>query len=148
MDMVISVKHIITTYIVWLTIYTKIHKTWLESDISESTILPHKATTASLWNTIWPTLSFKCMMTSSNEKISALLNLCEGNPSVTGGFPSQRPVTRSFDVFFDLCLNGWVNNRCTVCLRRHNAHYDATAMVDVTMCGIGIAFAMLGLQIM
>ena len=23
----------------------------------------------------------------------------------TGGFPSQRPVARSFDVFFDLCLN-------------------------------------------
>ena len=26
------------------------------------------------------------------------------NPPVTGGFPSQRPVTRSFDVFFDLRL--------------------------------------------
>ena len=26
------------------------------------------------------------------EKFSALLALCEGNPSVTGGFPSQRPV--------------------------------------------------------
>ena len=25
--------------------------------------------------------------------------------SVTGEFPLQRPVTRSFDVFFDLCLN-------------------------------------------
>ena len=24
---------------------------------------------------------------------SALLALCEGNPPVTGGFPSQRPVT-------------------------------------------------------
>ena len=32
---------------------------------------------------------------------SALLALCEGNP-VTGGFPSQSPVTRSFDIFFDL----------------------------------------------
>ena len=29
----------------------------------------------------------------------------EGNPPVTGGFPSQRPVARSFDVFFDLRLN-------------------------------------------
>ena len=28
-----------------------------------------------------------------------------GEPSVTGGFPSQRPVTRSFDVFFDLRVN-------------------------------------------
>ena len=28
-----------------------------------------------------------------------------GNPPVIGGFPSQRPVTRSFDVFFDLRQN-------------------------------------------
>ena len=25
--------------------------------------------------------------------------------AVTGELPSQKPVTRSFDVFFDLCLN-------------------------------------------
>ena len=30
---------------------------------------------------------------------------CAGNSPVTGEFPSQRPVTRSFDVFFDLRLN-------------------------------------------
>ena len=36
------------------------------------------------------------------ETFFVLLALCEGNPSVTGGFPSQRPVTRSVDVFFDL----------------------------------------------
>ena len=34
-----------------------------------------------------------------------LLSLCAGNSPVTGEFPSQRPVTRSFDVFFDLRLN-------------------------------------------
>ena len=45
------------------------------------------------------------MMTSSNEKNSALLTLCAGISPVTGEFPSQRPVTRSFDVFFDLRLN-------------------------------------------
>ena len=39
------------------------------------------------------------------KTFSALLALCEGNPPATGGFPSQRPVTRSFDVFFDLRLN-------------------------------------------
>ena len=39
------------------------------------------------------------------ETFSALLALCEGNPPVTGGPPSQRPVTRRFDVFFDLRLN-------------------------------------------
>ena len=36
---------------------------------------------------------------------SALLALCAGNSPVTGEFPSQRPVTRSFDVFLDLRLN-------------------------------------------
>ena len=39
------------------------------------------------------------------ETFSMLLALCEGNPPVISGFPSQRPVTWSFDVFFDLCLN-------------------------------------------
>ena len=39
------------------------------------------------------------------KTFSASLALCEGNPPATGGFPSQRPVTRSFDIFFDLCLN-------------------------------------------
>ena len=46
------------------------------------------------------------MMMSSNGNISpALLVICAGNSPVTGEFLSQRPVTRSFDVFFDLCLN-------------------------------------------
>ena len=35
------------------------------------------------------------------ETFSALLGLCVGNTPVTGGFPSQRPVVRNFDVFFD-----------------------------------------------
>ena len=38
------------------------------------------------------------------ETLSALLAVCEGNSPVTGEFHAQRPVTRSFDVFFDLCL--------------------------------------------
>ena len=36
------------------------------------------------------------------ETFSALLAICAGNSPVTGEFPAQRPVTRSFDVFFDL----------------------------------------------
>ena len=39
------------------------------------------------------------------ETFSALLALCAGNSPVTGELPTQRPVTRSFDVFFDLRLN-------------------------------------------
>ena len=42
------------------------------------------------------------------ETFSALLALCAGNAPVTGEFPSQRSVTRSFDVF----------------IHRHRAHYD------------------------
>ena len=45
------------------------------------------------------------MMTSSNGHISAVLALCVGNSPVTGEFLSQKPVTRSFDVCFDLRLN-------------------------------------------
>ena len=39
------------------------------------------------------------------ETFSALLAICAGNSPVTGEFPAQRPVTRSFDVFFDMCLH-------------------------------------------
>ena len=39
------------------------------------------------------------------ETFSALLALCAGNSPVTREFPTQRPVTRSFDVFFGLRLN-------------------------------------------
>ena len=38
------------------------------------------------------------------ETFSALVALCAGNSPVTGEFPAQRPVTQSFDVFFDLYL--------------------------------------------
>ena len=39
------------------------------------------------------------------ESFSALLAFCAGNSPVTGEFPAQRPVTRSFDVSFDLRSN-------------------------------------------
>ena len=39
------------------------------------------------------------------ETFCALLAICAGNSPVTGEFPTQRPATRSYDVFFDLCLN-------------------------------------------
>ena len=49
------------------------------------------------------------MMTSSNGNIfrftGHLWGGGGGNSHVTGEFPAQRPVTRSFDVFFDLRLN-------------------------------------------
>ena len=39
------------------------------------------------------------------ETFSALLALCAGNSPASGEFPTQRPVTWSFDIFFDLGLN-------------------------------------------
>ena len=39
------------------------------------------------------------------ETFSALLAICAGTSPVPGEFPAQRPVTRTFDVFFDLRLN-------------------------------------------
>ena len=63
------------------------------------------------------------------ETFSALLAICVGNSPVTGEFPTQRPVRRSFDVSFDLHLKkGWVNNREAGDLRCHHAHYDITVM--------------------
>ena len=66
------------------------------------------------------------------ETFTTILVLCEGNPPVTGGFPSQRPVTRSFDVFFGLHLNKRLSKQS----RRRwfetpviwGAHYDVTVM--------------------
>ena len=64
------------------------------------------------------------------ETFSALPAICAGNSAVTGEFPAQRPVTRSFDFFFDLYawINDWVNNREAGDLRRHRTHYDVIVM--------------------
>ena len=35
------------------------------------------------------------------DTFSALLAICAGNSPGTGEFSTQKPVTRSFDVFFD-----------------------------------------------
>ena len=42
---------------------------------------------------------------TNHKLISTLGSRQNGNSSVTGEFPTQKPVTRSFDVFFDLPLN-------------------------------------------
>ena len=69
------------------------------------------------------------MMTSA---FSVLLALCAGNSTVTGEFPSQRPVTRSFDVFFGMRSNKRLRNKRTAGdLRRHRAYYDVNVMYYV-----------------
>ena len=56
-------------------------------------------------------LKFHSWWRQEMEEFSALLALCAGNSPVTGEFPSQRPVTRSFNVFFDLRLNKRLNKQ-------------------------------------
>ena len=71
------------------------------------------------------------------EAFSALLAICAGSSPGPGEFHAQRPVTRSFDVFFDLSLNkrlskqwrGWwfetqsrpLWRHCNDCARMHQA---------------------------
>ena len=60
---------------------------------------------------------------------SALLALCVRNWPVTVEFPSQRPVTPNFGVFFDQRLNQQFGNKGDACdLRHHCAHYDVILM--------------------
>ena len=51
----------------------------------------------------------KSMMTSSNGNIFRVTGPLCGE--FTGGFPSQKPMTRGFDVFFDLRLNKRLNKQ-------------------------------------
>ena len=64
------------------------------------------------------------MMTSSNGKFfHVTLALFVGNSPGTVELPPQRPVTRIFDVSFDLHLNKrWSKHAGD--LRRYRAHYD------------------------
>ena len=69
------------------------------------------------------------------ETFSVLLAICVGNSPVPGEFPAQRPVTQSFDVFFDLrrnkqlikqSMNGEAGD-----LRRHRGHYGVIVIIFV-----------------
>ena len=67
------------------------------------------------------------------ETFSALLAFCTENAPVTSEFPTQRTVTQSFDVFFDLrqnqqSVNSWANNGDAGDFRRYRAHYDVPVM--------------------
>ena len=64
------------------------------------------------------------------ETFSALLAFREGNLPVTGEFPSQRPVTRSLGVFFDLRLNKRLLWRhCNIAFELKAATPDALVLV-------------------
>ena len=88
------------------------------------------------------------------ETFSASLDLCAGNSSTPGEFPAQRPLTWSFDVFFDLRLDkrlskqswGWWFETPSRSLRRHFDALNIQTLFDQTrnatgfktMCGFRI----------
>ena len=55
------------------------------------------------------------------ETFAALLAICAGNSPVTGELPAQRPVTRSFDGFFDGRL-------------RNGSHFAPEKMLWASQC--------------
>ena len=65
------------------------------------------------------------------ENISTLLALSAGNLPVSGEFPSQKPVTQSFDIFFDLRLNQQLSKQWVAGdLRDHWARFDVIVMLN------------------
>ena len=63
---------------------------------------------------------------------SALLALCQGNPSVTDGFPSQRARNAGLAVFFDAILNKQLSKQSSVGdLRRHGGHCEVIVMGNI-----------------
>ena len=72
------------------------------------------------------------------ETFSALLALCAENSPVAGEFPAQRPMTQSFDVFFDMRLNkrlskqswGWWFDTPSCSLWRHCKGFEMSSFWD------------------
>ena len=75
-------------------------------------------------------------MTSSNENIFRVTGHLCGEYSLTPGeFPTQRPVTRSVDVFLDVHLNKRLSKQWRAGDSiRHCAHYGVTVMVLFPGC--------------
>ena len=69
------------------------------------------------------------------ETFSALLAVCVENSLVTYEFPSQRPVTRSYDVLFDPRLNKRVNEQSWLGI------WDAIALIMTSLqCTLNVLF--------
>ena len=86
--------------------------------------------------TTWVLCNTGYMMTSSNGNIFRVTGPLCGEFTGPGKFPTQRPVTRSFDVFFDLRLNkrlskqswGWWSETPSSSLWRHRNDPSATQL--------------------
>ena len=65
---------------------------------------------ANVYNTAMTNMkqNMNSIMTST-DAFSTLLALCEGNPPVTGGFPSQSASNMNLRCSFVVILNKWLN---------------------------------------
>ena len=80
-----------------------------------------------MWDKFFIHPKLKAWWRHQMETFSALLAICAGNSPVPGEFPTQRPVTRSFDVYFDLSPSkrlskhswGWWSETPSSSLWRH-----------------------------
>ena len=95
-----------------------------------------------LWVHRWViALTHLPMMTSSNGNIFRVTGPLWGEFTGPGEFPTQRPVTRSFDVFFDLRLNkplskqpwGWWFETLWRSLWRHRNALDKMTAISQTI---------------
>ena len=90
-----------------------------------ATVASFLLTNPKCWNLSWSNVS--SWWRHQMETFSALLAICAGNSPVPGEFPTQSPVTRSFDVYFDLRPNkrlskqswGWWFETLSCSLWRH-----------------------------
>ena len=99
---------------------------------------PQNNKPVTLWLKFWSTSWWRHQM----ETFSALLAICAGNSPVPGEFPTQRPVTRSFDVYFDLRPNKWLSKQswgwwfetlsCSL-WRHRNVHWPSLITVHTEM---------------
>ena len=113
---------------IWMILYIEYISVWfllsnsngkyvfgLNTDVVKTTkisvnfvVLPASSTLYTI-RTRW---LFVIWMMTHQMETSALLAMCAGNSPVPGEFPTQRPVTRTFDVFFDLRLNKRLSKQC------------------------------------
>ena len=84
-------------------------ESWVAIVLSAPHKLPHTWRVISWWR-------------HQMKTFSALLALHEGNPLITGGLPSQRPVICAW-------TNGWANTQDAGDSRRHRVHYNNTVML-------------------
>ena len=100
------INNFIVTYVRGLTVYLMDQRTVQDHEYDNTRVQCAFIAQTPCWDLAshdrsWHTSWWRHQM----ETFSTLLAICAENSPVPGEFTAQRPVTRSFDVFFDLRLN-------------------------------------------